>query len=163
MRIRLVVLELSSWRGSIGGEHYYGKLECDRGRGQGIRVTRKISTKEEADYLSKKDGTSGGFHVWKIGQETNRFNTRQDVENRAKEIWRRYFPKHHALIVGLVGIADPQRPLDGDPAILKKLQSFWRRAQRTGGYEKNYKAANRVHEEFWAWMCGKKRRKASKA
>ena len=42
MKVRLVVLELSSWRGSIGGEHYYGKLECDSGRGQGIRPDMNV-------------------------------------------------------------------------------------------------------------------------
>lgn len=161
MRIQLVCLEIHSWRGSIGGEHYYGKLVCDDyGDHKEVEMKRTIEDQKEVDYLNKKDGATDGFHRWNVGSETVRFSSTKAIEDKAVLIWRRHFPKHHALVVGMCAVADPRRPIDGKPGILKKLQSFWERAEATGGYEGDEKAMNKVHQEYWSWIIGKKRKPA---
>lgn len=157
MRIQLVCLEISSWRGSIGAEHYYGKLLCEDSEDE-IEVERTLDDQKEVDYLNKKDGAGDGFHRWDVGNTTKRFSTAKAVEERAILIWRRHFPKHAALVIGIYGSAGPRRPLDAKPTVLKKLQSFWKRAEAAGGYEKNYNAMDKVQKEYWAWLCGKKKR-----
>lgn len=168
MKTKLVVLQVSSYTelGSIGAEHWYGKLLCDDG---GVRkdfeLKRILSDQKEIDHLNDKDETSD-FSAWKVGDETNRFKSRLDVENFAISNWKTAFPEHDALVVGLFASADPRRPLDArKPEIFRILKCFWDAAQKTGGYEKNYKAMDAVQKEYWGWVCGTglKRKKRSKA
>lgn len=151
-KIRLVVLEVSSWVGSIGAEHYYGKLKMDDRKD--VKVQTKLTSKE-ALHLTKKDRRFGTDYRYRKGQLTTRFSDAEKVEEEAKRVWRKHFPKAHALVVGQDAVADPQRPLDGDPEILKKLKDYWDRFEATGRYEGDAKAAGKVSDEYWNWIWGK--------
>lgn len=159
MKIKLVVLQVSSYTslGSINAEHWYGKLHCsDESGRKSYELKRKISDQKEADHLNEKDEVSESS-AWKVGSETNRYQTREDVEKDAVLKWKLEFPGYDGLVVGLTASADPQRPLDARRSVnLMILKCFWKHAQETGGYEKNPKAMDEIHKEYWAWICGKK-------
>jgi hypothetical protein len=153
VKLKLVVLQVSSYTtlGSINAEHWYGRLYCiDESGRKSHELNRKLTDQKEVAYLIGKDGFTG----WKVGDETNRFKTREDVEREAVRQWKK-FPAYDALVVGNTASADPQRPLDArKAAVLKILKCFWKHAQATGGYDKNYKAMDEIHKEYWAWICG---------
>lgn len=159
MKIKLAVLQASSYTtlGSINAEHWYGKISCgDESGRKSHELKRKLTDKKEIAYLNEKDDT-GKIFAWKVGQETNRFKSREDVEKEALRQWKKEFPGHDALVVGLTAVADPQRPLDArKSSVFMILKCFWQHAQETGGYDKNYKAMEEIHKEYWAWICGKK-------
>jgi len=168
MKIKLVVLQVSSYTeiGSIGAEHWYGKLHCiDESGRKSLELKRKLADKKEIDHLNEKDETSD-ISAWKAGDETNRFQSRKDVEDEAVRQWEGAFPDYDALVVGLTAVADPQRPLAAKhPTTLKILQCFWDAAQKTGGYEKNPKAMDAIFQEYLAWSSGgsQKKQKRSRA
>jgi hypothetical protein len=157
-KLKLVVLQVSSYTtlGSFNAEHWYGKLHCsDESGRKSHELKRKLTDKKEIAYLNEKDDTGKTF-AWSVGDETNRFKSREDVEREAVRQWEKVFPAYGALVVGNTASADPQRPLDArKPAVLKILKCFWKHAQATGGYGKNYKAMDEIHKEYWAWVCGK--------
>ncbi len=67
----IVFLKIHSWRGSVGGEHYYGKLSryqdyCN----PDIEVKRILSSKE-AKKLNRKDGTEDKFCRFRSGDKTS--------------------------------------------------------------------------------------------
>jgi hypothetical protein len=153
-KIKFVALEISTWRG-YGGVHYYGKLKNYELRSESVNIEREIKTEEEAALLNKKDSNTPDGHWWKVGHITSRIDTKEEVIETAKKIWRKHFPKADALVLGLSSCGDPQQPLDGDPKIVKKLQSFYDRFVRVGRYEGNKKAAIQISDAYWDWVCGK--------
>ena len=168
MKVKFVVLQVSSYTeiGSIGAEHWYGKLHCiHESERRSHELKRKLTDQKEVDHLNQKDETSE-ISAWKIGDEVNRFKTRKDVEDEAVRQWEAAFPGYEALVVGLTAVADPQRPLAAKhPTTLKILQCFWDAAQKTGGYEKNPKAMDAIFQEYLAWSSGgtSKKKKGSRA
>jgi len=166
MKLKLVVLQVSSYTtlGSINAEHWYGKLHCiDESGRKSHELKRNLIDQKEVDHLNEKDETAE-FSAFKIGSETNRFQTRKDVEDEAVRQWRDAFPGYDALVVGMTAVADPQRPLAAKKlSILKTLQCFWSAAQETGGYEKNPKAMDEVFREYLAWSSGKSKAKQKRS
>jgi len=153
MKLKFVVLSVYSYTdlGSFNAEHWYGKLSCSDESGRKTHeLKRKLTDQKEVDHLVGKDD-----YGWKVGDETNRFQSRKDVEDEAVRQWKAAFPGYDALVVGMTAIADPQRPLSArSPAILKTLQCFWKAVQDAGGYEKNSKAMDEIFKEYWSWMSG---------
>lgn len=167
MKIRLAVLTVSSYVeiGGFNAEHWYGKIHCIDEDRKSFELKRKLTDQKEADHLNEKDETSE-FSEWKIGSETNRFKSREDVQNEAVRQWKDAFPGHDALVGGLTAIADPQLPLDArKPEILKMLNCFWNAACATGGYEEDARAMHGITDEYSAWVDGKsgKKQKRSRA
>jgi len=169
MKLKIVVLQVSSYTqiGSFNAEHWYGKLHCiDESGRKSHELKRKLTDQKEVDHLNEKDETSE-LSAFKIGDETNRFKTREYVEAEAVRQWKAAFPDYDALVVGLTAVADPQRPLDAKhPTTLKILKCFWDAAQKTGGYEKNPKAMDAIFREYLTWSSGsspkKKRSRAAR-
>lgn len=165
-KLKLAVLEVSSYTniGSIGAEHWYGKISCNDGlKKETLELKRKLSDPREVDHLNRKDEIQSKFFAWKIGQETNRFPDRAAVCAAAVQAWRKAFPGYDALIVGLYAICDPQEPLDArDPKIMKALQAFWARRRKLGGYERNPAGMEKLWKSYNAYTEGpspkKKRR-----
>lgn len=152
-KIRRVILEITSWRG-WGGIHYYGKLHYDGDRGderlRPVPLSRTLQTKAEVDKLNGLESTKPGSFEWKIGYPTEKFDTKEELEVLAVPAWRKHFPKAQALVVGATHDSEPLKPLDGDPKILKKLQSYWKRYAGSTG-----KKRDRLCDEHWDWICGK--------
>ena len=169
MKVKLAVLTVSSYTsfGSFNAEHWYGKIHCiDESERKSLELKRKLTDQKEVDYLNQKDDTTE-ISALKIGDETNRFKTREDVEHEAVRQWEAAFPSYDALVVGLTAVADPQRPLAAKhPTTLKILQCFWDAAKKTGGYEKNPKAMDAIFHEYLTWSSGnspkKKRSRAAR-
>lgn len=166
MKIKLAVLTVSSYTslGSINAEHWYGKIHCiDESERKSHELKRKFTDQKEVDYINEKDDVSE-LSAWKVGDETNRFKSREDVEAEAVRQWQSVFPDYDALVVGLTAVADPQRPLAAKhPTTLKILQCFWDAAQKTGGYEKNPKAMDAIFREYIAWADGKREPKQKRS
>lgn len=117
----LVILHVSSYLGSIGAEHYYGeyrvyekhrKVERDgqifrqtggsdrvRHQHDGHHLERLIDAKE-ALYLTKKDNGFGPvLFKYKAGDMTTRFDTKDDVIARGKELFLDFFDETDILVL----------------------------------------------------------------
>lgn len=119
----LVELRITSYRGSIGGEHYYGRFEvqtkseeeigadgkvhwitrggfgADQHPHDGKSVERPVTAKEAA-YLNKKDNEgylSSPFRM-KAGDETSRFDDIQSIYARAVEVFPTLFGPTDILV-----------------------------------------------------------------
>lgn len=119
----IVTLSITSFRGSIGGEHYYGKLHVDTkmtrvvnadgsvshvtrmGHGverhphDGTELKRRVGATEAA-YLNKKDG-DGGFmrgSGMKPGDETIRFNDVESIIAAATQTFPTLFHETDVLL-----------------------------------------------------------------
>lgn len=118
----LVELSITSFIGSIGGEHYYGAFSVwkkgeliDNGRGgqstlfthdgdkhplDGHRIERKIGPREVA-YLNKKDGS--GFITrsagYKSGDLTDRFNDIPSIVKKAEVEFPKLFDANDLLVI----------------------------------------------------------------
>jgi hypothetical protein len=112
----IVTIHVTSFRGSIGGEHYYGRLDVqtkmtrvpDAGGGtklitrighgverhahDGHELKRRIGAKEAA-YLNKKDGEDGFLRGGGLrpGDETTRFNDVDSIVKAAIETFPTLF------------------------------------------------------------------------
>lgn len=116
-----VVLEISSFRFAIGGEHFYGRLDVRekeeievhadgrksrilrfspddvRHPSDGFDVQRVIDSKE-AIYLNKKDNGCGPvISRLKAGDKVSRFNDRETVVEAAKNIFPELFDESDIL------------------------------------------------------------------
>ena len=120
----VVTIEITSFRGSIGGEHWYGKLHVrtkyqretladgterlftragygvERHPHDGYELKRRLSAKEAA-HLNKKD--DGGFFTssmgLKRGDETTRFNDVESIVAAAIEVFPQLFDETDVLLL----------------------------------------------------------------
>lgn len=106
-KIRNVIhLEISSFLGSLGAEHYYAKLRWkDRTskeyKTNEIEIRRKLGVKE-AKYLNEKDSAYGSG-IWRAGCMTERFNTPEHaIEFALKEFKK--IPGENILIKSRHGV-----------------------------------------------------------
>lgn len=152
LKERIVVLHITSWvyTASIGAEHYYGKLHGHVvGEKKDVELKRTMNA-AESRRLNAKDG----FRSYRAGSETERFDTREEIENLAVKVWREIFPDSVALVEGQTASAQPQRPLDGDPAIVRRLKRLWMVVERCDGdWDKHPKAMRKCSDEYWKWVC----------
>lgn len=81
-------IDITSWIGSIGAEHWYAKVWRDlMNRKTTQSVERKLS-KREAAYLNRKDRSFGPFGFYEPGDMTDRFNDEQSARNAAIRLIR---------------------------------------------------------------------------
>jgi len=113
----VVYVQITSWYPiSVGAEHYYGKLVYKGKDRQSMELLRTLSQKE-ATYLNKKDGC----HLWSKGEETKRWDTRQQVVEEAEKVWKKHFPDADLLVLGgSANSLEPQHILIG-PDWLKEI------------------------------------------
>jgi len=88
----LAFLKVTSftWIGSIGAEHFYGKLQVEKPE-ETVELEHKMSAKM-AKYMNKKDGTES-FCRYKAGDMTNRFDTEEEVIMFGLMYFKTRFPK----------------------------------------------------------------------
>ena len=111
-------LEISSytWIGSIGAEHFYGKLRIEKPE-ERIELRHKMSAKM-AKYMNKKDGTRS-FCKYKPGELTHRFDTEEEVTLFGLHYFKTRFPKG-ILIKGDHCVASAMYPIIYVPKELEK-------------------------------------------
>lgn len=108
--MKLVWLDITTYLGSIGAEHWYGELLCPSVRvgpdkwNSYRKSVERVLDETEAAYLSKKDG-------WTIyaGEMTSRFNKKIDIVPVAIELFNKEFDpttdflckgtQHHGLTI----------------------------------------------------------------
>ena len=115
-------LSVTSFRGAMGGEHYYGRLHVDgryvrtvepdgtvrlRGRSghgverhpaDGLDLTRTLGAKEAA-YLNEKDGTRMDSSIrLKSGSSTTRFNDVDSIVEAAISAFGEMFDETDVLM-----------------------------------------------------------------
>lgn len=157
-----VLLNITNYRYSIGGEHYYGKLSVahkselyisDSG-GMGSRssstewknlpedveLKRKID-KEEAEYLNEKDGSINmGL---KEGDETIRFRTEEEVIDAAKKAFREFFDKDADCLVEDDGpYCEPDIMFDGPTELVERYNAMEYEEQVDLMYRLGYTCSN---------------------
>jgi hypothetical protein len=128
--LNIVYCDITSFTeiGSIGAEHWYGKLKQGWGDWN-LAYDNQVEllhplTQKEATYLNKKSNNK--FSRYKKGELSHRFDTEEEVEKFAINIWREKFPDGLVLISGSSGTCQPQKPLDAvDKKLLGKLVVIW--------------------------------------
>ncbi|PCI03419.1 MAG: hypothetical protein COB78_10705 [Hyphomicrobiales bacterium] len=143
-----VRLHITSFRFAIGGEHFYGKFSVHvKGvvktnpdgtksktytSGYGVDyhkhndfVLERAIDQKEADYLNKKDGNDPEFFWLEQGSITNRFNAKQDVVDRAVEIFPSLFDVSSDILIVGEDVFDVERsaPLLGPDDILLRWEA----------------------------------------
>ncbi len=134
----LVHLEITHFRFSIGGEHYYGELSVKlKGRKNGkgtryssedarlhpesIKLSRKLVSEKECAYLCKKDGDA----LWEIGMSTQRFNSEDDVKKAAIHTFSENFdPTADLLMIYDGPYCEPIEVIAGEASLVKRLNSM---------------------------------------
>lgn len=97
----IVALESLWWGVSIGGRHYTGEIKAN---GHTIELTRRLSGKESKE----SHGREG--RLWlKRETETNKFETREDLEKAAVKWCRKHLSSDWLLIEH--DIHNPHRPI----------------------------------------------------
>jgi hypothetical protein len=126
-KLKSVCLQISTWIGSIGAEHYYGHLKGHdvNGEYQSIELEWPLSQKM-ATYLNKKEGTRTGetYSFYRKGQPTYRFDTKQEVRDWAIKVWRDHFPGCDILLEGGYSYHEPKWCLDGDSMIVESINQI---------------------------------------
>lgn len=136
----VVILNITSWKGtSIAAEHYYGKLY--RGK-KSVEITKPLS-RRQAKYLSAKDGS---IRTYKVGDQTERFDSVKEVIKTAKLIWSKHFPDAIVLLRGTPASADPMEALVGPATIKNAMNKLYYRAKRIGFWDTTTKMANIARE-----------------
>ena len=100
-------LSITCYAGSIGGEHYRGRLIVSGGDPYDIEV-RKTVTRTVAEALNKKDAPLGELGAYKVGEMTGRFDTRKGVEDASIPIARKTWPGVRLIVRGFVGTVPPR-------------------------------------------------------
>lgn len=142
---KVVYLEITTWAGiSFGAEHYYGKLISCGKEWKTVEVSRKMTAKE-ARVLSKKDDFE-----WKAGSELSRFDTKDDVRETAKKIYRKEFPSAIVLLEGNPAYVKPKRVLDGSVELILLSAELLRKFEAIGGWSnrKYDKTAEKLTHRF---------------
>ncbi len=92
----IVVLEIGCWSFSIGGEHYYGHLHgYIKNKYESMELSHPLTLKE-VKYLNKKDSR----RTYEVGDMSERFETEDEVRERAKKVWKDLFPESLVLMEG---------------------------------------------------------------
>lgn len=95
----LVELKIDTFRGSIGAEHWYAKfcVHNDKEHDMENESLERPVDKKEADYLNKKDGNDPDFYWIKEGDLVNRFNSVDEIFERAKLVFVGLFDANSIL------------------------------------------------------------------
>ncbi len=149
-------LSVTSFRGAMGGEHYYGRLHVDgryvrsvepdgtvrlRGRrgydverhpADGLDLTRKLGAREAA-YLNEKDGTRMDSSIrLKPGSSTTRFNDVDSIVETALTVFREKFDETDVLLFERrrdSGVCEVLAGPDEVRAGLAGIRDMWRQEE----------------------------------
>jgi len=88
----ILCLVITTWRGAVGASHYYGRLEEYDVEDKNLdpanyRVTHRL-TAEEAVILDAKDGSTNESFSHQVGEESERFDHKEDVITAGKALAR---------------------------------------------------------------------------
>lgn len=146
-KLKVVYLEISSWRGiSIGASHWYGKLVCN---GEHIELRRKLSAKDAAEMNRK--WSSG--NIFRRGSMCKSFDSEQDIIKLAVTTFKKHFKGASVLVLGHSCTADPQKVLIGPREFKSKVNAWYRRTERIGGYDGgHYQEMSKISDDFWAYF-----------
>jgi hypothetical protein len=135
--------------GSIGAEHYYGKIIFTDKSIERFDLQHPL-TQKEAIHLNKKDGDIKIFHRYKRGELSDRFETENDVINYGIKLFKEKY-SDYILILGnncarsAVPLIYWPNKLNKLAVKINKLADKW---EKIGGYEGNDKLAGKIDNEW---------------
>ena len=94
----IAFLDITDMIGSIGAEHYYGKIKFrhDNIREE-IELTYPMSAKE-ALYLNKKCNCEGPYGRYRPGEESYKFYSPEDIKRIAIKLFSEKYPNDLLLL-----------------------------------------------------------------
>jgi len=147
--MKVINLELLSWDGTIGGEHYYATLHFhEKNKYHRVDLLNVVTTKM-ADYLNAKEGCWGG---WQKGDETKKFNTVNQAVKAAVNKCKEMGVEFDLILRGTGSIMGVRKALYGDKEIVKKLNKLYKEAEKINWRDKEMEA---LDEEFMKIIEGK--------
>ena len=154
---KIIFLEITSWLGlSLGAQHYYGELVTRRSiwKQPRIKLTHILTPRQAAKL--NRDLAPGGYSFW-AGEESEGFDSEEEIRELALKTWRTYFPQGEMLIEGKASIGDPQRILDwpASPLAMEEANKVFADFDELRGYEFNSKRseAERLNK-MWDSLLG---------
>jgi len=156
----LVNLNITTWRGiSVGAVHVYGTLSCDDEKY--VRMTKTL-TRKTAAQMNKMDrdwGRIGLTH--RPGEESECFDTEDDVIDVAKDTYKEHYPKADALVQGTPADCDPKEVLDGPKKFITAGMKLYKKTEKVGGWEGDIEAMEKICDE-WDKLVAEKVAKPTK-
>lgn len=148
--MKVAFLSVTSWTtcGSIGAEHWYGRIHCGK---EEVELKRRMST-VEAKALNKKDGLWGFSGGYRAGSLTERFPTKESVIEAAKETYKEHFPEAAILLLSSPGIVSAVPVIDAPDGLREKLVRLRKQMERCGGYEGDPEKAERIDDRWMKLM-----------
>ena len=141
--MKAVYLRITSWAGvSIGAEHFYGSLTCNSPHSK-VEVSKPMS-QEEVDTLNKKDN----WDSYKVGDLTERFDTEDDVRQRAIEILKVHFPDCELLFEGSSCCSDPCKVVIAPEPMFTEGNRLYAAAKKIGFWDNDEKAMHKLADEW---------------
>lgn len=148
---RVVQLKITSYRGiSLGATHFYGRLSYYTPKNEFMwdEVTHKLTVKE-AKYLNGTDGLERSVVKFRAGQESGRFETKEQLIETAIEKFRKSFVPHgYKLLLGN-DHADPCEILWCEDKDLQfQLEELNEQAKANNRWQGNQKTMARICKQW---------------
>ena len=144
-----IFIDLTSWGACFNGEHYSGYIYGPEGR---TELTHKMTT-GLASRLNKKDGTT----IYKPGETTGRFETKESAIRKGIETAREKYPDARIVILGDCSTANPQQVAwCADEAKMAVLNEIWKEQEILYADDLNpYREhGEKMDELFRRWESG---------
>jgi len=113
MKLKICKVEWTDFSGCIGGEHLYPTIRYNHKK---IELQRKMSAKD-ARYLNSKDD----YGSYKAGDETQRFDSEEQIAKEARKQWKKLCPKGELLLMGNGAIP---KALEGKKSLVDKINKM---------------------------------------
>lgn len=138
--------DITSWRGiSLGAIHWYVKLRSHRCT---VDVEWALNEQRAAQMTTRERGS----FTWRLGDYTNRFDTKDEAERAAVLAWSWLDAKGAGVLLDRQSSSSsPGKPLAGDAELVRIAQDFHDRADACGWYEGDERTMRVVGNEWWAW------------
>jgi hypothetical protein len=149
--IRVVYLELRTWKGVVGwAEHYYADLVRRRSFDDWKRDTKKVwhkLTQSEADRYNRRD--SNKDHPYEAGEEVGSFIDEQRAIEESIAQYKDLFPGADTLVKGNIGTYEPQFILDcSDEDDKKRLNELAQAAEDIDWWEEDEEAMQVICDKW---------------
>ena len=153
--MKKVHLIITSYIGqSLGAIHWYGVLK--EGYDSGDQAKRKKVTLQKV--LTEKDcielnGVEGNYgYKYRPGYLYEGFNSKEEVIEKALEVWKTEFQDGQLLIRGNPAFAEPQEILIGPEEVKDKINTWWKRCEELGWREEDTSGeVEKISNEFWEY------------
>jgi hypothetical protein len=118
-------LRVTTWVGSptvYYAEHFYGVLVLLTNHGKPIeeRITQLVT-----DKIAARLNLGDNAATYKVGDRTERFFSRESLEQASREILHKQFTSIRLLLVGEPHVMSPMQAVDGPPGLVAELNSLW--------------------------------------